>query len=499
MNINNEQIKSESYNLVYYIYCALLFLIPFNARKVFPSQYTYFTGYFNEYVTYSISIADILAAMMILIFLFTARHSLRKMLKSEVKSGINRTMAVFMIWMFVSIAASPEYFFISFYQALRMSGYLAVAVMIKYVVNSEKRLMQSLFIIAFTGVIQGIIASLQFVFQSSIFGEGLLHKLSGESLISVGTIGTSNIIYSGDKIIRSYGTFPHPNILAGYLVITILITIYLHYISTQKEYNVNRYINTKCVTCQYLLRCHVIGFAIFVQSIGLLLTFSRSGLFSIFFVIMFCIFVYKIVSRETIYDYVVLCRVRSSHITRLTHSIMALLVLLILIMSVYFFIFRMQNEFIDHQSTQDRVYFENVSRGTILNNPVFGIGVGSYVPNLRNHYSDQINNYWQYQPDHNTFLLIAAEIGIPGLLLYLYLIYLIYNDSYVRKGDAKNSNLDHSRVFLYKSILIAMLAINLFDHYFWTSNQMRLALWILLGMYISIGVLERNVPRETLP
>jgi O-antigen ligase len=158
----------------------------------------------------------------------------------------------------------------------------------------------------------------------------------------------------------------------------------------------------------------------------------------------------------------------------------------------------MQNEFIGHQSVVDRVLLENVSRETILLNPVTGTGIGTYVIYLHDNFSDRITNYWQYQPDHNSYLLITAELGIPGVILYLYLIYLIYvfSGNYAEFG-VNSANCYKCELLMFRSVFIVLLTISLVDHYFWTSNQMRMLLWILFGMMVSSHTMKQNVSRET--
>jgi len=393
---------------------------------------------------------------------------------------------------------NAKYADISFYQAVRFSGYMGMAIMIKYIVNTDKRLIQSLFIFALTGVIQSFIAIMQFIGQSSFFGDGLLHKLSGESLISRDVIGTSNIMYLGEKVIRAYGTFPHPNILAGYLVFTILISIYLYITATQKACKVKVCSKPDSFTCRLYSHRTLFTSLICLQFIGLLLTFSRSGIVALFTVIFINIVIFKNVSRGTFVSYLGQFRRLSSLRSHLSGFATTLFFLSLCISFSYVFILRMQNEFIDHQSVVDRVMLENVSRETILINPLVGTGIGTYVIYLYDNYSGKITNYWQFQPDHNSYLLIASEIGIPGVIMYLYLIYLIY--SIVNKSadmGIDNANCTKYEICLFRTMIIAFLVISFFDHYFWTSNQMRILLWILLGMFISSRVMKQYVPRET--
>ena len=55
---------------------------------------------------------------------------------------------------------------------------------------------------------------------------GVLYYL-GERTVSVGSPGIALATFMGSVVLRAYGTFGHPNVLAGYAVVTLLITIRL--------------------------------------------------------------------------------------------------------------------------------------------------------------------------------------------------------------------------------------------------------------------------------
>ena len=46
-----------------------------------------------------------------------------------------------------------------------------------------------------------------------------------ESIISPNIPGVAKLIFNGHVYIRSYGLFPHPNILGGFLVFSIISTL----------------------------------------------------------------------------------------------------------------------------------------------------------------------------------------------------------------------------------------------------------------------------------
>ncbi len=84
--------------------------------------------------------------------------------------------------------------------------------------------LQIIKIIIYSGFIQAIIAIIQFISQQSLGFFWLF-----ESQIAPDIDGVAKIVFNGEKFIRSYGLFPHPNILGGFLVISIIFTLLLIY------------------------------------------------------------------------------------------------------------------------------------------------------------------------------------------------------------------------------------------------------------------------------
>ncbi|MEA2098362.1 MAG: O-antigen ligase family protein [Patescibacteria group bacterium] len=200
-----------------------------------------------------------------------------------------------------------------------------------------KVLYTSLLIIAFSGFLQSLIAIYQFIAQRSLFTSPILAKITGESIIGPQISGVAKIVVDGEKIIRAYGAFPHPNVLGGFLIFTLLITIYLYLehkknvlsselnivspVPLLKKLNMNifgvrfqrfrdnlsklfRYNNTNNIKSQDVIFSLFWIIIIFTQVTALFFTFSRTAwvgfLLSLLIMTIFYFYSRKIVSRETI-------------------------------------------------------------------------------------------------------------------------------------------------------------------------------------------------------
>lgn len=103
----------------------------------------------------------------------------------------------------------------------------------------------------------------------------------------------------------------------------------------------------------------------------------------------------------------------------------------------------------------ERITQANIVKNIANENFIFGTGLNTFT--MFNH---------ALQPVHNIYLLIFAETGIIGLLLFLYLIF--------KAIQKKNS-----------SLIMIVLIIGGFDHYFITLQQNILLLAVIFGATFS--------------
>ncbi len=94
----------------------------------------------------------------------------------------------------------------------------------------------------------------------------------------------------------------------------------------------------------------------------------------------------------------------------------------------------------DEGSTAMRVPTFKVALNIIRHQPFLGVGLGNYT--LRHQEYDttneQISIRFPSSQVHNLFLLYASEIGIPGLLFFLWFLWLLMKDSVFNARFSKN-------------------------------------------------------------
>lgn len=223
--------------------------------------------------------------------------------------------------------------------------------------------------------------------------------------------GASVVVGEFGRWLRAYGSFPHPNIFGGYLVLTILLSAVGIKAGTTNKF--------------WLV---LTGLA----SVCLVFTFSRSAWLGLLMAI------------------VIGWRWFKDEQLRMWWAIVTLSV--IATTSLVWPLVVGRTQIIggqEQQSINERVSGWHEAVSIWKTNPLFGVGLGNYTTEVVRLYPG--NPTWVYQPVHNLGLLALAEVGTVGLILV----------SSVFLGP-----LWRARTHWWWVVPIAI--IGLFDHYFLT-------------------------------
>ena len=353
------------------------------------------------------------------------------------------------------------------------------------------------------GVIQSIIGIIQFTIQQSI---GLFWLK--ESIISPIIPGVAKVILNGHTYIRAYGLFPHPNILGGFLALSIITTLLYLKLFHVEQFNKNISSKNNCSTpaCPvgrwnnwikwvrnvprgtFLMR-----FTILIQCTALILTFSKSAIFGLSLGLFYVFHQThnNNVPRGTLFTKfkTFISMFHVEHFARKLALIASIFILLFILIKP-----EINSLFI--KSLQERELYLNVSYATFISHPLVGIGTAQFVPNMTIIYTLPS---WQYQPVHNVFLLILNEFGIFFMFGFIYFIYKMFHarpHRYAKRfGQVEHFNTKEDinvprgtfiRLKTHtRAILLSFIFIMLFDHYFWDIQQGQILLWLLLGLLVS--------------
>lgn len=263
------------------------------------------------------------------------------------------------------------------------------------------------------------------------------------------TLGTAVIETTTGRSLRAYGSFPHPNIFGGYLVIGILFLGWL----------------VRQCHCEGVRRSKQSFFIIstVILSSTLILTFSRSAWIALTTALVALLIIPFWKKRL----------VAHRAIPLISLGLFTILVTIIVFHSD--FLARFSPELrVEAISLEERVGQYSTILPVVSLNPITGIGSGSYVFALARLFPNQ--HSYVYQPIHNVFLLIFAETGIVGIFAIGYGLFQLI--AIIRKSSS------FSGIVFAIAIMIAIVWIGLFDHYLWTFWSGKALLATCLAMII---------------
>jgi len=402
----------------------LIFSLPFNIKKfiVNPIKIEHVT----EFGSIFLYLSDIL--ILILLALWLVRIIKKRKIK-VIKIPLWEIFLIIFILILVLSLFWSQNLTLSIYSTVKILLCIGLFIYLKNNLT-KKTFLNSLKIISLGGVLQSFITLIQFIKQSSL---GIVYL--GESVVSRSLAGIAKIDVGNIKIIRSYGTFSHPNILGAFLLLALYCSIYL-VLKKRKVF---------LLTLPFLV-------------LGLILTFSRSILF--FGLIPLIIFLtYKFFKNRKI---------------EILKPLFAI-ILSILILSIPLSPLLIQRVAIDSQdqAVSLRIFYNKSAIEMIKKSPLVGVGLRNSTLELKKIYPDLED--WQYQPVHNIYLLIASEVGILGLLVFILFLLFLFK----RSTELEIVNQERHMFLILTSVF---LILGLFDHYFFTINQGIIIFWLILGI-----------------
>ena len=382
--------------------------------------------------------------------------------KHHARSGCGIFSQTSLVWIFMSFLFISIFFashkILALYNFVRLIllilTALSVAELLKRgLVSLEKILM----VLMASAVFQSIIAFLQFLNQKSL---GL--RYLGESVLGAQIPGIAKIVVAGSKIIRAYGTFPHPNILAAFLLLGLFSAYYFLLKADFRNF----------FGRNFLIKI-LIALAIFVIILGLVLAFSRTA------------WILGLGLSLVYIGYVLIFGDSSRRKAFISVTLIAIFFLVIFIMN--WLIFPRAEISLADQSVSQRISYNELGLYLLDKNPL-GVGLGNQVIYSVKNGLYQIfgmNQVWQWQPIHNIYLLIGSEIGILGLIVFLVFMIGLLIDRF--RFLIKNKNSEIGNLLLIVGLMfVSLLGFGLFDHFLWTLQPGRLMLWLVLGIILGI-------------
>lgn len=320
----------------------------------------------------------------------------------------------------------------TFYFFLLVKG-LELILLYLLLVNEVLSTQEIIRIFVYTLCGEAILAIFQVVFQSDL---GL--QILGEPVLSSQGIHLARFNFLGESILRAYGTLPHPNVLGGFLVTSILFTFLL----------------------KPLFR-HEWTVLFTIQLLGLFATFSRSAAVGLTLGLLLLGMWYFHSLRE---------KKGSPLLLFLTGLFVVELFSLVFLRGLHFF---------SDTALSSRIQGATLAWDLFLHYP-FGVGF-SHFTLMMDYLTEAPLMSWEYQPVHNVFLLALVEMGIFGFIAAALVVFFCFSRLY-KKRHAFLSHRKQLRRQVFFAVLLALTLIGFFDHYLLSLEQGRLLVLLLFAL-----------------
>lgn len=419
-NLFKSKEEKITHQLFKYFFALFIILIPWQVRWIFYDWRL--DGQIWEYGRLSLYLSFIVLIIAAVLFVYSHKKELR----------FSKNKLLYLVFLYSIIipffSASP---LVSFYYLALIYGAILFAYLVRFL--PKKFTFNAILL---SGLIQSIVALQQFFTQQIVANKWL--GLSGH--LSE-TLGTSVVLVDGERILRAYGSLPHPNILGGFLFVAIFVGIYL-LLKFYKELEDNKW--SKKFIRKNIAQFLFISVSLIVTTYGLLASFSRSALLALAVAMVSVLLINIFQNKWTV-----------------VKVILKYFVVLFVIFYSFNWIIpgawqarwtisnRLETQSIDQRvDTFEQLKLDNAKE--ILFGQ--GLGMNTYDTYLQNN-SQTVYNI---QPIHDIFLLSLAEVGLIGIIIIVALLRLI-----LREADKVD--------VLASSLLLGLIVIGIFDHYLWTS------------------------------
>ncbi len=423
MNIKLEKI------LEYFFYF-FVFVFPFQTKYILKTAETNY----NEVVLF---LNYLILSILLIFFLFNFLKKQKISKEFEIPKHYLILIGLD-LFVFVSIFLSP----IFNVSLIRYLFFLLSISLFFLVLNLKISLKKTLMIFILSVFLSSLFALAQF-FSQEVFA----NKYLGIAFHDPSVLGVSVLEGDFGRFVRAYGGLDHPNIFGAMTFFALIFSLFLFL-----KYKFN---------WQEKILFYITYFVLFL---GLIVSFSRSAwlaLFSSLILILFLLLFEK--KKDDLKKYLKLL------LFSLVFSLVFSFILKDLIISRF-----EKDSRLESISRKERVEQIYGSSEIIKNNFFLGVGYGAYHQKLID-LNPSLKAY-QAQPVHNVFLLSLSEIGIWGLIFFVWFILYIF---------IKSIKTDYC--YINYSLFSGLFVFMIFDHWLWSLPFGILFLFFVLAIALRIG------------
>lgn len=393
-------------------FLSVLFL-PTQLGRHFWQPFSYIYSLPVDYLSPTIYFWDLLVVLLILISFFQK--------KAFNKTAIN-LLLFFLLTQLISLL--PSFYEINIGAGLvRFEQYFIAGLFGVYIASLKK---EQLFASITTPLLLSLVIEAVLAISQFVKSETLGLWIIGERSFTISTPAIAKFDFYDLQFLRPYGTFPHPNVLAAFMIIGLIIA---------------------SIRIKSSIWSSIIGVLV---SLSVVLTFSRVAL------------VVGFISASLLLK-------KNWRIFLIT----SVMVLSPLILTRLFTLFNFDDlSLIRRQELVEGSFF------MFLNQPFFGVGVNNFISYGA---SQLITGPTRFlQPVHNIFLLTLSETGLLGFLGLILLagfpVWQIFKHKlFDREGK------------ILLMVWVIIFSLGMFDHYFLTLPQGYRLLFLVWGLSLVIA------------
>ncbi len=421
----------------------LLFLLPTQLSRHFWFAFSYKLGSRVDYLAPTVFLTDIL------VFLAAAAFLVKQ--KSKSKNQVYRPKSKFLLSVIFYFLIAGGYWllvvkqnpYLLVYNLFKLAEMVVLGLTIAKTFIS-KDLPQLIKILNLSLILQVCLAVYQVIVEKSV---GLW--IIGERHFSIATIGIAKFLSpSGQQLLRGYGTFPHPNVLSGFCLLMLVANTYF-FLKTQPLATTRRvWSKTSSFETVKDMNWFLTGF--FFSLLGIWFSFS------LLVIVLSQLFLWALVLR---------------HFKLL--KIWLLVLPLLLAVSLVFLE--------KSESVNRRLALLAAAKEEFLRSPLFGIGLGNFIPAMAER--PLVGQTYFWQPVHNLLALWLTETGLLGMALACWFLLKV-----LLRLKAQTPAL---KPLLYCWWLV-ILVTGMFDHYWLTLQQGRLLLVLVSGLSLLKAPKKKN-------
>jgi len=430
-----------------------VFLLPWQTVYIFNEKFI--NGSKSQFLTGQIFATELLLWLIIILYLLVNFRlaDLKKKFPLVFNLANKKQFFIFSLWLFLAYSGlsiiwardQSAAFYLWFH-------FLEGAALLLIILTSNISKIKLLWALLLSAGLQGILAMQQFLSQSIPADKWL--GIAYHSAIIPGDIV---IEAGGGRWLRAYGAFSHPNILGGFLLLGLIAAclLWLHYFrSSDRNYKATERLKFSSPEAKKFISLWLKLLAILSVSIlivaGLFFSFSRSAWLALALILSLLFF--NVIKFETI---------AGSWREKIQFLLLPLGIIMLFAAMTFIFnplVFSradMANR-LEAISQTERISQIGEAWQIIKTAPIFGVGLNNYTVRL-----DKMQHgkpAYLLQPTHDIYLLIAAELGIIGLIIFIVFVGALFLTARAQSG-----------FLLPIAIISPFLLIGLFDHYLWTS------------------------------